>query len=96
MCIIPSPFPSIPSSPWVWPQDFEIDRLRRRVAELEQEAEKQRLRQRIEDLERQMGRRPMTPWPGAIPVIPMVPVPIRRRPNVDDIINILERQGRKR
>lgn len=95
MCIIPSPLPSTLSYPWVWPNDLEIDRLRRRVAELEQEAEKQRLRRRIEDLERQLGRRGHAPWPGATPIIPIIPRPVRGQPHVDDIVRALERQGKK-
>ena len=92
-------FPAIPSTtPWIWPYDDEIDRLQRRIAELEREAERQRLRRRVEDLERQVGRRPWgpcIPTVPAIPVMPMVPAPIHRPARADDIVKILERQAKR-
>lgn len=50
-----------------WNHDYELDYLRKRVADLEREAEKSRLRRKIEELERRRaGGLPAFPTPSPI------------------------------
>lgn len=64
-----------------WGQDYELEELRRRLAQLERQAEKARLRRRIEELERQVGPQ----WP-AFPLPNPFPGPKYPPRNADELI----------
>lgn len=68
-----------------WGGDWELDQLRRRVADLERREEKQRLLRRIEELERKQGGRQTFP-------LPTPPAPKPRR--VEDILPLIGKAGR--
>lgn len=66
-------------SPSPWQHDYELERLRQRVSQLEREREKARLRQRIHDLERGLPS----------PVIPY-PMPLATPLRADDIAKLIK------